>query len=85
MRQTAQAVQAQVRHRILRAFERGGRLDKEERREMKCCDHGGGFFLDARPRIEADDCQVLERPPRYCARPPFAAERRKELDAQRLI
>ena len=36
-------------------------------------------------RIEADDRQGLERLLRYCARPPFAADRLEVLDAQRLI
>jgi len=35
-------------------------------------------------RIEAHDRQGLERLLRDGARPPFAAERREELDAQRL-
>jgi len=36
-------------------------------------------------RIEADDRQGLERLLRHCARPPFAADRLEELDAQRVI
>lgn len=52
---------------------------------MEQWEHGGGFSLDASVRIEAHDRQGLERLLRYCARPPFAAERLEELDAQRLI
>jgi hypothetical protein len=44
-----------------------------------------GLSLAASVRIEAHDRQGLERLLRYCARPPFAAERLEELDAQRLI
>jgi hypothetical protein len=81
----AEAVQIQVRRRVLRAFVRAGRLEREEGREMERWEHGGGFSVDASVRIEADDRQGLERLLRYCARPPFAAERLKELDTQRLI
>ena len=78
-------VQTQVRRRILRAFVRRGRIDAQTRKEMEAWDHGGGFSLDASVRIEADDRKGLERLLRYCARPPFAAERLEELDAQRLL
>ena len=81
----AEAVQTQVRRRILRAFVRRGLLEKEDRKEMEAWDHGGGFSLDASVRIEAYDRQGLERLLRYCARPPFAADRLEELDARRLI
>jgi hypothetical protein len=53
--------------------------------EMELWEHGGGFSLDARVRIAANDRHGLERLLRYCARPPFAAERLEELDAHRLI
>ncbi|QEP44755.1 hypothetical protein D5085_17400 [Ectothiorhodospiraceae bacterium BW-2] len=52
---------------------------------MEQWDHGGGFSLDASVRIEAHDRRGLERLLRYCARPPFAADRLEEIDAQRLI
>jgi hypothetical protein len=81
----AEAVQGQVRRRILRAFTRRGLLEKEVRKEMEQWDHGGGFSLDASVRIEAGDRSGLERLLRYCARPPFAADRLEEIDAQRLI
>jgi len=83
--QDAEAVQAQVRRRILRAFVRRGILDKEDRRDREQWEHGGGFSLDATARIEAHDRRGLERLLRYCARPPFAAERIEELDRHRLI
>jgi hypothetical protein len=81
----AETLQAKVRQRILRAFPRRGILEKDERMEMEPWEHGGGFSLDARVRIAANDRHGLERLLRYCARPPFAAERLEELDAHRLI
>jgi len=48
-------------------------------------DHGGGFSLDATVRIEAKGRRGLERLLRYCARPPFAAERIEELHQHRLV
>jgi len=47
--------------------------------------HGGGFSVDATVHIAANDRRGLERLLRYCARPPFAAERFEELDPHRLI
>jgi Putative transposase len=81
----AEAVQVDVRRRILRAYQRRGLLDKTDRKEMEHWDHGGGFSLDASVRIGAHDRRGLERLLRYCARPPFAAERLQELDEHRLI
>jgi hypothetical protein len=81
----AEAVQARVRRRILRAFVRHGILDKDDRRDMELWNHGGGFSLDATVRIAATDRHGLERLLRYCARAPFAAERIEELDRHRLI
>jgi hypothetical protein len=69
----------------LRACVRLGRIDTQTRKEMEAWEHGGGFSLDASVRIEADDRKGLERLLRYCARPPFAADRLEELDPQRLI
>jgi hypothetical protein len=80
----AKAVQTQVRRRILRAFVRRGLIVAHDRKEMDAWEHGGGFSLDASVSIEAHDRQGLERLPRYCARPPFAADRLEEIDAQRL-
>jgi hypothetical protein len=81
----AEAVQRRVRRRILRALVRRRILDADDRKEMELWNHGGGFSLDATVRIEANDRRGLERLLRYCARPPFAAERLEELDAHRLI
>jgi hypothetical protein len=81
----AEAVQAQVRRRVLRAYQRRGLLERSEREEMERWEHGGGFSLDASVRIEGSDRRGLERLLRYCARPPFAAERLEELDRHRLI
>jgi hypothetical protein len=64
-----------VRRRILRALVRRRILDKDDRKEMELWNHGGGFSLDATVRIEAHDRRGLERLLRYCARPPFAADR----------
>jgi hypothetical protein len=81
----AAAVPTRVRHRILRAFVRRGILDKDDRRGMEQWGHGGGFSLDATVRIAVNDRHGLERLLRYCARPPFAADRIEELDRHRLI
>ena len=54
-------VQTQVRQRILRAFVRRGLIDKGDRDEMLCWEHGGGFSLDASVRIEGTDRPRLER------------------------
>jgi len=52
---------------------------------MASWDHGGGFSLDASVRIEATDRPGLERLLRYCARPAFALERLREIDAEHLV
>jgi hypothetical protein len=80
-----EVIQSRVRQRILRAFVRRGILERDERKEMAQWGHGGGFSLDASVRIGANDRQGLERLLRYCARPPFAADRLEELDPHRLI
>ncbi|MCM8624427.1 transposase, partial [Accumulibacter sp.] len=48
-------------------------------------EHGGGFSLDASMRVEGADHQGLERLLRYCARPAFALERLREIDAEHLV
>jgi hypothetical protein len=53
--------------------------------EFASRDHGGGFSLDASVRVEAHDRHGLERLLRYCARPAFALERLREIDAERLV
>jgi len=44
-----------------------------------------GFSLDAGVRIEGNDRQGLERLLRYCARPAFALERLRQIDAEHLV
>ena len=78
-------VQAQIRQRILRTFVRHGLIDKGDRAEMMCWEHGGGFSLDASVRISGTDRAGLERLLRYCARPPFALEHLHTLDAEHLL
>jgi hypothetical protein len=46
--------------------------------------HGGGFSVDASVRIEAADRAGRERLLRYCARPPFALDRLRELRSRTL-
>jgi hypothetical protein len=48
-------------------------------------EHDGGFSVDASVRIEAADCAGREPLLRYCARPPFALDRLRELDPERLL
>jgi hypothetical protein len=78
-------VQAKVRRRLLRALTRRGVLEPEDAETMASWDHDGGFSLDAGVRIEATDRQGLERLLRYCARPAFALERLREIDADHLV
>ncbi len=78
-------VQAKVRRRLLRALTRRGVLEPEDAETMASWEHGGGFSLDASVRIEGADRQGLERLLRYCARPAFALERLREIDAEHLV
>lgn len=50
-------------------------VDTRNRRRVRQWAHGGGFSLDAKVRVEAQDRKGLESLLRYCARPIFAAER----------
>ena len=52
---------------------------------MRQWEHGGGFSVDASVRIEAADRAGRERLLRYCARPPLALERLRELGSERLL
>lgn len=83
--ETIAAIQAQVRHRVLSVLARRGVLEREDAAAMGTWDHGGGFSVDASVRIEADDRLGLERLLRYCARPAFALERLREIDAEHLV
>jgi hypothetical protein len=78
-------VQAQVRRRLLRVFVRRGLLPRDDARATGQWAHGGGFSVDGSVRIEAADRAGRERLLRYCARPPFALDRLRELDPERLL
>ncbi len=78
-------LQRTIRQRVVRLFVRRGLLDKAEGQAMNTCEHDGGFSLDSRVRIEANDRQGLERLLRYCARPAFAQERLRQLDPEHLV
>ena len=68
-----------------RVFVRRGLLPGDDARAMGQWAHGGGFSVDASVRIEAADRAGRERLLRYCARPPFALDRLRELDPERLL
>lgn len=78
-------VQAQVRRRLLRLFVRRGLLPADGALAMAQWEHGGGFSVDASVRIAAADRTGRERLLRYCARPPLALGRLRELDPERLL
>ena len=78
-------VQAPVRRRLLRVFVCRGRLPDDDARAMGQWQHGGGFSVDCSVRIEAADRAGRERLLRYCARPPFALDRLRELDPERVL
>ena len=69
-----------MRRRLLRVFVRRGLLPGDDARAMAQWEHGGGFSVDGSVRIEAADRAGRERLLRYCARPPFALDRLRELD-----
>lgn len=79
-----EALQAAVRQRVLRAFERRGWLERADRVEMEHWHHGGGFSLDALVSVAGGDRRGRERLLRSCARPAFAAERLEWIDAHRV-
>jgi hypothetical protein len=79
------AVQATVRQRLLREAQRRGLLSEDEAKAMADWAHDAGFSVDAEVRIEANDRAGLERLLRYCARPAFALERLREIDAEHLV
>jgi len=78
-------VQAAVRRRLLRAVLRRGLLSADDAQEMAKWEHGGGFSVDAKVHIEAHERDGLERLLRHCARPAFALERLREIDARHLV
>lgn len=81
----AQAVQATVRQRVLRVAQRRGLLNEDAAQAMAEWAHEGGFSVDAQVLIAAHDRAGLERLLRYCARPAFALERLREIDAEHLV
>ena len=78
-------VQAAVRRRLLRSALWRGLLSAQHAQVMAEWEHGGGFSVDAKVRIEAHERDGLERLLRYCARPAFALERLREIDPERLV
>ena len=78
-------VQAAVRRRLLRSAQRRGLLSAVDAQVMAEWEHGGGFSVDAKVRIEAHERDGLERLLRYCARPAFALERLREIDPEHLV
>ena len=60
-------------------------LEREDPKAMGTWDHGGGISYDASVRIEADDRLGLERLLCCCARPAFALEWQREIDAEHLV
>lgn len=78
-------VQATVRQRLLQAMIQRGWLMREDAQTMAAWEHGGGFSLDAGVRIEGEDRDGLERLLRYCVRPAFALERRRQIDPEHLV
>ena len=78
-------VQARVQTRVLRAFVRGGLIDRDDATEMRAWAHHGGFSVDGSVRIEGADRTGLERLPRTCAGPPFAFLHLHQRDAEHLV
>jgi len=74
-----------VRRRLLRSVPRRGLLSADDSQVMAEWEHGGGFPVDAKVRIEAHQRDGLERLLRYCARAAFALERLREIDARHLV
>lgn len=73
--------QADIRHRVLRAFVGRGLIEKVDAQEMLAYPHSG-FSVDASVCIAATDRAGLERLLRYCARPPFAMDRLRQRGAE---
>ena len=69
MSQMQAQVQAKVRTRLLRAFVARGHLEPHDAKDMNeratSRQHGGGFSVDARVRMQAPDRAGLERLLRY--------------------
>ena len=80
-----QSIGSKVRRRILKYFERHDILDSDDVENMLQWEHNGGFSIDASVRIESWDRNGLEQLLRYCARPPFAMERLKYIDDNKVV
>jgi hypothetical protein len=78
-------VPAGVRRRLLFSFVQRGLLPDDDARSMAQWQHGGGFSADGSMRIAGADRAGRERLLRYCARPPFALGRLRELHPERLL
>lgn len=78
-------LQAKLRCRLLASFVRRGTFADAVARAMAQWAHVGDFSVDASVRIEAADRAGRERLLRYCARPPLALERLRELGLERLV
>ena len=63
---------------------RRGLLPGNDAQAIGQWEHGGGFSVNGSVRIEAADRAGRERLLRYCARPPFALDRLRELGPERL-
>ncbi len=75
-----ESVGEKTRHRSLKWLARHGYLDPEAAEMMRSWPHSGGFSVDGRVRLPNGDRGGLERLARYCARPPFSAERLERWD-----
>jgi len=81
----AEAVQQAIGKRTLALFKRRGILAPEDIDELAQWQHGGGFSLNADVLIESDEPKSLERLLRYCARPPFSADRLQWIKENELL
>ncbi len=70
---------------MLRSALRRGLLLAQHARVLAAWEHGAGFPVDVKVRIEAHKRDGLERLLRYCARPAFALERLREIDPGHLV
>jgi len=82
---TIAQVRADARRRLLRSFVYRGLLPGDCAWAMGQSAHGGGFPVDVLVCLEAAGRAGREWLLRYSARPPFALDRRCELDPERLL
>ena len=74
-----------MRRRLLRWLARSGLPDPDDARCMLDWDIGRGFSVEPAVYIAGDDRAGLERRLPYCARPTFALDRLKQVDARQAI